>query len=164
MNRLFSTLLASIAMTTLLAGCAATPGRIKVTDEVPALYAPDGIALQGYDAVAYFSDHKPVIGNATYRFDWHGTRWQFASQPNQAAFAAEPERYAPQFGGYCAYAVSRGTTANGDPHQWAIVADKLYVNNNAFAMQLWNQDRSDNIAAGEVNWPLIPKQPLLQQP
>src|SRR5882762_4534447 len=60
---------------------------------------------------------------------------------------------------YCAFAVSRGTTADADPHQWAVVDGKLYVNNNAFAKKLWDQDRPGNIVAGDANWPLIPKRP-----
>jgi YHS domain-containing protein len=157
MNRLLTL---TWALLLLLAACAATPGKISVTKAIPALNAPLGIALRGYDPVAYFSDGKATAGNSAYTYEWHGTQWTFASAGNQAAFAAEPEHYAPQFGGYCAFAVSRGTTADGDPHQWAIVDDKLYVNNNAFAMQLWNQERSGNIEAGDINWPLIPKQPL----
>jgi len=145
----------------LLGACAAMPGKISVSSPVPALNTPSGVALQGYDPVAYFTDGKPVMGNNAHTYLWQGVPWKFSSTEHQAAFAADPERYAPQFGGYCAFAVSRGTTADGDPHQWAIVDDKLYVNNNAFAMTLWNRDRSDNIEAGKVNWPLIPKQPLL---
>lgn len=143
-----------------LSACAATPGKISVTKPVPALNAPIAIALQGYDPVAYFTDGKPVSGVDAYTYQWHGVQWKFSSPEHQAQFAMEPEHYAPQYGGYCAFAVSRGTTADGDPHQWAIVNDKLYVNTNAFAMQLWNQDRSENIEAADVNWPLIPKQAL----
>lgn len=143
----------------ILSACA-TPGKVSVTKPVPALNAPTGVALQGYDPVAYFRDGRPISGVDAYTYQWRGVQWKFSSPEHQTAFAAEPERYAPQFGGYCAYAVSRGTTADGDPHQWAVVDDKLYVNTNAFAMQLWNQDRSDSIAAAEVNWPLIPKQTL----
>lgn len=148
----------SWAVLLMIGACAATPGKISVTKPVPALNAPSGVALQGYDPVAYFDGGKPAEGNDTYSYQWQGVQWKFSSAEHQAAFAASPERYAPQFGGYCAFAVSRGTTADGDPHQWAIVDDKLYVNNNAFAMKLWNQDRSENIAVGKVNWPLIPKQ------
>ena len=77
-----------------------------------------------------------------------------------AEFMREPERYAPQYGGYCAYATAHGFIARGDPEQWAIVDHKLYVNNNEFAMALWDQDRAGHIIAADVNWPLIPKFPL----
>jgi hypothetical protein len=149
-----------VVVTIIAAGCAATPGRVSVTKPVPALNTPDGSALKGYDAVGYFTDGKPIDGSDAFTYRWRGTNWRFASAEHRDAFALEPERFAPAFGGYCAYAVSRGTTADGDPHQWALVNGKLYVNNNAFAMQLWDRDRVDNIAAGEVNWPLIPKQPV----
>jgi YHS domain-containing protein len=147
------------SMLLVLGACAATPGKISATKPVPTLNAPTGAALQGYDPVAYFTDGKPTMGSVAYTYQWQGVPWYFSSAEHQAAFAADPEHYAPQFGGYCAFAVSRGTTADGDPHQWAIVDDKLYVNNNAFAMSLWNRDRGENITAGDVNWPLIPKQP-----
>lgn len=140
------------------AGCAATPGRVSVKTPVPALNTPGGSALQGYDAMAYFTDGMPVEGSDAFTHRWRSTTWKFASAEHRDAFKADPERYAPAFGGYCAYAVSRGTTADGDPRQWAIVDGRLYVNNNGFAMQLWNNDRSGNIKAGHVNWRLIPKQ------
>jgi YHS domain-containing protein len=143
-----------------LGACAATPGKVSVTRPVPAVNATRSVALESYDPVAYFLDGAPVKGNDRYVRQWHGVQWKFASPAHKEEFMANPERYAPQFGGYCAYAVSRGFTANGDPHQWAIVDGKLYLNNNAFAMKEWNQDRDGNIEAGQVNWPLIPKQPL----
>ena len=140
-----------------LAACAATPGKVSQTEPVPPINTRDAIALKGYDPVAYFLDGKPQSGDATYSYRWQDVTWQFASSQHRDAFAADPTRYAPQFGGYCAFAVSRGMIADIDPDQWAIVDHKLYLNNNAFAHKLWNQDRTGNIAAGNVNWPLIPK-------
>ena len=137
--------------------CAATPGRIHQTEQVDEINNQHGLALQGYDPVAYFTEAQPVIGDSAISYMWRGATYRFSSTEHRDAFAADPERYAPQFGGYCAFAVSRGTTANGDPHQWAIVNDRLFLNNNALAMTLWNEDRSGNIKAGQENWPLIPK-------
>ena len=153
------------AMTTLLllsvlAACAASPGRVQQVRQVDEINNEKGVALQGYDPVAYFKDGKPVEGLPANSTTWQGATYHFASVQNRDAFRADPERYAPQFGGYCAFAVSRGTTANGDPHQWAIVDDRLFLNNNAFAMTLWNRDRPGNIKAGVENWPLIAKRPL----
>jgi len=153
--QLCTTLLLAIA----LMACAATPGRVHSTRPVPALETRDGVALEGYDAVAYFESDRPQRGSAEFSYGWRGASWWFASAAHRDAFAAHPERYAPQFGGYCAYAVSRGLTAHGDPNVWAIVGDKLYLNNNRFAKQLWDQDRPGNISAGEQNWPLLPKLP-----
>lgn len=152
--------LAVVLMFCGLAACAATPGRVHQGKPVEEINNKHGLALQGYDPVAYFQEGKPVIGDAAVITVWQGATYRFASTQNRDAFVAAPERYAPQFGGYCAYAVSIGTTANGDPHQWAIVNERLYLNNNALAMALWNRDRPGNIQSGDTNWPLIAKRPL----
>lgn len=152
--------LATLLMFLGLAACAATPGRVHQSKQVDEINNQRGLGLQGYDPVAYFKEGKPLVGDAAITSTWHGATYRFASTENRDAFLADPDMYAPQFGGYCAYAVSRGTTANGDPHQWAIVNDRLFLNNNAFAMTLWNQDRPGNIEAGGKNWPLISKRPL----
>jgi YHS domain-containing protein len=143
-----------------LAACAATPGHVHRGKTVEEINNQSGLALQGYDPVAYFKEGKPSIGDAAITYQWHGATYRFSSLEDRQAFMANPERYAPQFGGYCAFAVSRGTTANGDPHQWAIENDRLFLNNNALAMTLWNQDRPGNIHAGDENWPLLPKRLL----
>jgi hypothetical protein len=140
-----------------LAACAATPGTIKQDVAVPALEAKGGLALEGYDAVSYFEAAQARRGNRNYSFAWQGAQWHFESAAHRDAFAAAPERYAPRYGNYCAFAVSRGTTAHGDPQVWAIVDGQLYLNNNRFAQQLWNEDRPGNIAAADLNWPLLPK-------
>jgi YHS domain-containing protein len=154
--RQISALLASV----ILAACAATPGKVSQTRPVDELNLQHGAALKGYDPVAYFVEGEAAAGSAAISYQWQGANWLFATPEHREAFMADPARYAPQFGGYCAFAVSRGTTADADPHQWAIVDGKLYVNNNAFAKKLWDQDRPANIVAGDANWPLIPKRPL----
>lgn len=154
---------AALSVCVMLSACAATPGRISRTTPVDEIDNHHGLALKGYDPVAYFSDGRPIEGDASISYRWYGADWRFASTEHRDAFAADPVRYAPQFGGYCAYAVSRGTTADGDPQQWALVDGRLYVNNNALAQKLWNQDRPGNIEAGVVNWPLIPKRQLPSQ-
>ena len=150
----------AIVAATMLSACAATPGRISQQAPVDELDNDHGLVLRGYDSVAYFLDGRPIEGEPAINYRWHGATWRFASTEHRNAFAADPTRYAPQFGGYCAYAVSRGTTADGDPQQWAVADGKLYVNNNALAMTLWNRDRAGNIQAGVINWPLISKRPL----
>jgi hypothetical protein len=141
----------------MLAACAATPGRIKPQRAVPPLETRAGLALAGYDAVSYFDAAQARRGSRDYSYRWHGAEWRFESATHRDAFAATPERYAPRYGNYCAFAVSRGTTAHGDPQIWAIVDDRLYLNNNRFAQQLWNEDRAGNIVAADLNWPLLPK-------
>ena len=144
----------------LVAACAANASEMPQVRTVDEIDLQQGFALKGYDPVAYFADGGPAAGNAAIRYRWRGATWLFSTEEHRKAFMADPARYAPQFGGYCAFAVSRGTTADGDPLQWAVVDDKLYVNTNAFAMQLWDKDRPGNIRAGNSNWPLIPKRPL----
>ena len=151
--RHLSALLAFVMVT----AYAATPGEVPQPELVAALNLQHGVALRGYDPVAYFIEAKPIAGNPAISYQWQGATWLFATPEHREAFKADPARYAPQFGGYCAFAVAQGTTADGDPYQWAIVDGKLYVNNNATAKKLWDQNRPANIAAGDRNWPLIPK-------
>jgi hypothetical protein len=143
-----------------VSACAVSVGKVTQKKPVTQIDAPAAVALDGYDPVAYFVANEPTPGDAAITHTWRGARWQFASEANRAAFAADPERYAPRYGGYCAYAMAHGFIARGNPLQWAIVENRLYVNNNAFAMSLWDKDRPGHIVAGDANWPLIPKLPL----
>jgi len=113
------------------------------------------IAIKGYDPVAYFKAGKPVEGAAENEHKWMGATWRFSSAVNRDAFAADPQRYAPQFGGYCAWAVSQGYTADIDPDAWKIVSGKLYLNYSKSVQAEWQQDIPGNIAKGNANWPKI---------
>lgn len=119
----------------------------------PPVYAVEGIALGGTDPVAYFIEGKPVEGRMDYTLDWNGATWVFSSKENMDLFTSAPEKYAPQFGGYCAYAVSRNYTAPTDPSAWTIHEGKLYLNYSRPVRALWNIKRADNIAKGHANWP-----------
>lgn len=112
-----------------------------------------GLALHGYDAVAYFTEGRAVAGTAQFEHAWSGARWRFASAANRDRFAKAPEQYAPQFGGYCAWAVSRNYTADIDPKAFAVVNGKLYVNYSSFVQARWRLDRDGNITKGHANWP-----------
>lgn len=114
-----------------------------------------GLAMRGYDPVAFFTVGKPVAGNKTHRTEWNGATWQFASAEALTAFKAAPERYAPQFGGYCAWAVSQHYLAPGDPNFWKIVDGKLYLNANARAKELWEAEQAEAIVRGHANWPAV---------
>jgi YHS domain-containing protein len=116
-----------------------------------------GVAIKGYDSVAYFTEGKPVKGSEDFKYDWNGAEWQFASAANRDLFKADPVKYAPQFGGYCAWAVSRGYTAGIDPDAWKIVNGRLYLNYNAKVQAQWAQDVAGNVAKAEENWPKILK-------
>jgi YHS domain-containing protein len=110
-------------------------------------------ALGGYDAVAYFEEGRPVEGSEDLTTEWHGATWRFSSPENLAAFQANPSDYAPQYGGYCAYAVAKGGTAPGDPLVWRIVEGKLYLNLNEEIGLRWAQDIPGYIAKAEAKWP-----------
>ena len=117
----------------------------------------DGVAIEGYDPVAYFTDSKPVKGSSQYTYRWEGAVWHFASAQHRDAFAKSPESYAPQYGGYCAYGVSQGHTASVDPAAWKIINGKLYLNYNREVQQLFLKDPSSEIEKADQNWPKLHK-------
>ena len=144
-RQLFALLFASLTAVA-IAACAKTEAFQPINKTA------DGKALSGYDPVAYFSVQDAVQGDARYQFAWNGAKWLFSSQENLDRFRANPESYAPQFGGYCAYAVSEGHTANGDPHAWKVVGGKLYLNYSPDVKKMWEQDQDARISKGENNW------------
>jgi YHS domain-containing protein len=113
------------------------------------------VAIGGYDPVAYFTLGRPTQGVATFKTTYQGAEFRFATAANRATFIASPARYAPQFGGYCAWAVSQGYTAGIDPNAWAIVDGKLYLNYNRTIQARWQGDRANLIQAGNRNWPTV---------
>ena len=115
------------------------------------------VAINGYDPVAYFTAGRPTQGAATFKATYQGAEFRFANAANRAAFTANPARYAPQFGGYCAWAVSQGYTAGIDPNAWAIVDGKLYLNYNRSIQTRWQGDRANLIQAANRNWPNVLK-------
>ncbi len=116
-----------------------------------------GGAIRGYDPVAYFTESKPVEGKKAFSHKWKGATWYFASERNRDLFRADPEKYAPRYGGYCAYAVSRGYTASIVPEAWKIVDGKLYLNFSKGVQQTWEQDIPGNIKLADKNWPSLLK-------
>lgn len=114
----------------------------------------EGVAVGGYDAVSYFSG-KPMEGTAEFSTKWKDAEWRFASAENRDLFAASPEKYAPQYGGYCAYAVSKGATAKGDPNAWTVNDGKLYLNFNESVRTTWRTDILGNISKANQNWPKV---------
>ena len=139
---------------------AASPDQIVARAPVPELNNKNGLAVKGYDVVAYFADGGPVKGTANDSYQWQGATWQFASPEHRAAFMREPAKYAPQYGGYCAYAVAQGNIVDIDPNQWKIVNGKLYLNANFLAQTLWLRDPAGHIKNGDANWRIIPRRPL----
>lgn len=110
-------------------------------------------AVGGYDTVAYHTEGRPVEGSKDHTTQWRGATWRFASEESRAKFEADPERYAPAYGGYCAYAVAQGTTAPGDPEVWKIVDGRLYLNVNEDVARRWKKDIPGYIEKADANWP-----------
>lgn len=130
-------------------------GQPSFAQSTPSIYAEDGIAIDGTDAVAYFTESKPVAGDPAITYDWMGATWRFASEANKAAFESNPAEYAPQFGGYCAWAVSQGYTASSTPKAWSIVDGKLYLNYSKRIQRRWEKDIPTHISQGTENWPKV---------
>lgn len=150
------TLALTLAVVTLLG---ASPGFAFGGSPTPvsAVNTTDSIGLKGYDPVAYFTLGEPTLGLNQHTYLWKNVTYKFASAANQALFKADPEKYLPQYGGYCAYAMSLDRIADIDPNKWAIVDGKLYLNNGLVAQSLWSLDKSGHIASGDRNWAQYPK-------
>lgn len=109
----------------------------------------------GYDVVAYFTDGRPVRGSAQHATTYQNVEYRFASAEHLAAFRANPARYMPQYGGYCAWAVAQGYTASGNPNNWRIVDGRLYLNYNTEIQQRWETDIAGNVSRANANWPSV---------
>ena len=114
-----------------------------------------GFMIRGYDPVAYFTEGRPVPGHPDISVEYGGAKYLFSSAANRDAFNANPEKYAPQYGGYCAFGVSEGKKFDIDPASWRIVDDKLYVNLNPVVLEMWGADTKNYLQKSEKNWPKI---------
>jgi hypothetical protein len=123
------------------------------------IHTTNGAALSGYDPVAYFTEKKATKGKPEIELEWAKVKWRFASEANRDAFRADPTRYAPQFGGYCAWAVSKDYTYRADPEAWSIVDGKLYVNYDAKVKEAWTKDLPNAIERANKNWPAVLTKP-----
>jgi hypothetical protein len=132
---------------------ASTPALAKASPEVSV--EADGLAARGFDVTAYFLKGRPERGSASFQLKHKGVTWRFATADALAKFKADPAAFEPQFGGYCAWAVSQGYVAPGDPEQWKVVDGKLYLNFNARAKELWEADQAAAIERGIANWPSV---------
>ncbi len=117
----------------------------------------DGVAIKGYDPVAYFTNRKPVKGSRDFEYVWMGAKWRFSTAGHKDLFIKDPDRYAPKYGGYCAYAVSQRTTADIDPDAWNIVDGRLYLNLSKRIKDKWSKDIPGYIKKADENWPKILK-------
>jgi YHS domain-containing protein len=118
-----------------------------------------GLALSGYDPVAYFTEGRAVAGSAALTASHDGGTYRFATAAHRTAFLAEPARYLPQFGGFCAYGVSRNYKVKIDPEAWHIEGGRLYLNYDKAVQAKWREDIPGYIARAERNWPALRDQP-----
>jgi YHS domain-containing protein len=132
-------------------------GAALAASPIPAVNTEQGLAIKGYDPVAYFTIGKPTPGLTQFIVNYKGATYRFASAEDRDRFVAAPDKFRPQYGGYCAFAIALNQIADIDPDEWAIVDNKLYLNNNFFSQTLWSFDKTGNIARGDHNWPLVPK-------
>src|SRR6266481_5780280 len=151
------TVILLFAATTVLAGLLGSAAADSSASPVPAVNTTDGLALKGYDPVAYFTDGQPTKGADQYSFQWKGITYRFASAENLQRFRADPEKYLPQYGGYCAYAMSIDRVADISPTEWTIFEGKLYLNNNFFSQRLWSLNKNRRIRSADKNWSVFPK-------
>lgn len=115
-------------------------------------YKPSGVAIRGYDPVAYFTEGTPTQGSDEFTTQWQDATWKFASEENLALFEEDPKRYAPQYGGYCAYGVAQGYLVKIEPENWSIVDDKLYLNYDDEVQSKWEVDIPGFIKSAEENF------------
>ena len=115
----------------------------------------DSVAIKGYDTVAYIVSGRAIVGSPKFEYSWSDATWRFASKANRDRFARDPKRYAPQFGGYCAWAISRGYTADVDPEAFQVVDGRVYLIYSKSVQMRWEQDIPGNIAKAQANWPAV---------
>ncbi len=141
----------TLIVLTLIVGFAPLSARA----DVPIFSARNGIALDGYDVVAFFDGEGAITGHQEFALMWKGVVWRFVSTGNQARFEANPRAYAPVFGGYCAYAMSQGYLAPGDPQLWRIDDGELFLLNNAAVQAIWQDEAGELLQAARGNWPAV---------
>lgn len=119
------------------------------------IFAPDNKAIRGYDPVAYFTKGEPTKGLEAYQLKYGGADWYFSSKENLALFKANPSKYMPQYGGYCAFGLAGGYKATTSPTAWTIVDGNLYLNYNQKVQKDWSADRAEMIKKADKNWPTV---------
>ncbi|MEM7281052.1 MAG: YHS domain-containing (seleno)protein [Pseudomonadota bacterium] len=118
----------------------------------PEVFSTRAGAINGFDPVAYFEQAKAIKGKKQHSYAWQGARWFFSSESNLELFKADPDAYLPQYGGYCAYAMSKGSYAPGDPEAWTIYDGKLYLNYSKSVRNTWKKNIPGNVKRADSNW------------
>ena len=152
MNRFIQRLKSGLAA---LAIAAAVAGAMPFSAQAaPAINTnSQGVAVHGYDPVAYFFDGTAMAGSAQHRADWKGVTFYFASDFNRTAFMSDPEYFLTQFDGFCAFGATMGERLDINPESWAMVEGSVYLFNNGRVRDMWLNDPQGNIARGRENWP-----------
>jgi hypothetical protein len=119
------------------------------------IFAPGGNAIKGYDPVAFFTLGQPILGFDRFSYSWKGARWLFSSEEDLTRFKDDPEKYAPQYGGFCAYGTANGHKAPTETDTWTIVGDKLYFNYSSKVKEMWLKDQKALIEKADKNWPTV---------
>jgi hypothetical protein len=127
-------------------------GVVNASAQSSEIFVKNGAAIDGYDAVAYFTEGKPVKGSNDFSITWKSVKWLFVSKQNADLFRADPEKYAPQYGGYCAYGCSRGYKAKTSADAWTIANGKLYLNYDTGVRAIWSKDQQGYIQKADANW------------
>ncbi len=122
-------------------------------DKGPVNTDKNGVAIKGYDPVAYFSEGRPVKGRKEFSWEWNGATWRFNTPENRSLFQNNPEKYAPQYGGYCAYAMASGDLVDINPKAWKIVNGRLYLNYSPRVHKKWESDIPGYIEKADRLWP-----------
>ena len=125
------------------------------TNQHSEIFAPGGKAIKGYDAVAFFVQGRPVAGTDSFSYSWKGAEWLFSSKDNLESFSNDPGKYAPQYGGYCAYGTANGHKAPTETDTWTIVDNKLYFNYSDKVKEMWLKDQKALIEKADKNWPSV---------
>ncbi|GAC1432937.1 MAG: YHS domain-containing (seleno)protein [Chitinophagaceae bacterium] len=128
---------------------------LSIFAQPSAVFNPSDGAIHGFDPVAYFKESKPVKGDKRYVLLWNSATWYFYNQQNLDLFKSNPEKFAPQYGGYCAYGLANGHKAPADPQAWTIAGGKLYLNYNKTVQQSWKKKQADYILSADKNWPVL---------
>ncbi|MEN9599044.1 MAG: hypothetical protein RL596_1355 [Bacteroidota bacterium] len=119
------------------------------------IFSREGKAIGGYDAVAFFTQSAMVKGFDSLHYNWKDARWLFSSIKNKEAFIANPEKYAPQYGGYCAYGTADGHKAPTQSDTWTIIDNKLYFNYNSRVKEMWGKNTIGFIKMADEKWPAL---------
>lgn len=127
-------------------------GWFWATAQKPIVFSTSEGAIRGFDPVSYFTENKPQKGKPEISTSYNNANWYFVSSNNRELFKANPEKYAPQFGGYCAFGMSRGYKAETQPDAWTIVEGKLYLNYNTKVREEWNKRQVEFISKASTNW------------